>query len=102
DLPPPAQVASVHAQGLRPRGTDSWLAIGVMSRFAFRFSEQRQRPGFRYFAVPWLACRFPLSTLRLPPRDGLRMTRGQGDSPFLPCIGLPPTTTCQFLLAHSE
>ena len=29
------------------------------------------------------------------------MTRGQGDSPCLACIGLPPTTTCQFVLAHS-
>ena len=27
------------------------------------------------------------------------MTRGQGDSPFLPRIGLAPTTTCQFALA---
>ena len=32
----------------------------------------------------------------------VRMTRGQGDSPFLPRIGLPPTTTCQFVLAPSN
>ena len=39
-------------------------------------------------------------TLRIPPRGDIRMTRGQGDSPFLPRIGLTPTTTCQFVLAH--
>ena len=73
-----------------------------MSHVAFRLSEQRRRPRFIDFAVQWLACRFPLSTLRVSPRDETRMTRGQGDSPFLPCIGLPPTTTCQFVLAHSD
>src|ERR1019366_3483882 len=31
----------------------------------------------------------------------VRMTRGQGDSPFLPRIGLPPNTTRQFVLALS-
>ncbi len=44
---------------------------------------------------------FPLSTLRCPPRDEQRMTRGQDGSLLLSCIGLSPTITCQFVLAHS-
>src|SRR5881409_1426712 len=37
----------------------------------------------------------PLSTLRLRPRERLRMTRGQGGSLFLSCIELSSTTLCQ-------
>lgn len=29
------------------------------------------------------------------------MTRGQDGSLLLPCMGLSPTITCQFVLAHS-
>ena len=43
----------------------------------------------------------PLSTLRNLPRDKPRMTRGQDGSLLLSCIGLSPTITCQFVLAHS-
>ena len=53
-----------------------------------------------HFAAPWLACRCPLSTLRYTPRDVQRMTRGQDGSLLLSCIGLSPTITCQFVLAH--
>jgi len=68
---------------------------------AFRIEEQRRHPGFENFAVQWLACRCPLSTLRCTPRDGQRMTRGQDGSLLLSCVGLSPTITCQFVLAHS-
>jgi len=54
------------------------------------------------FAAQWLACRCPLSTLRYIPRDMQRMTRGQDGSLLLSCIGLSPTITCQFVLAHSD
>ena len=37
----------------------------------------------------------PLSTLRLRPRERLRMTRGQGGSLLLSCIELSSTTLCQ-------
>ncbi len=53
-----------------------------------------------HFAAQWLACRCPLSTLRYTPRDAQRMTRGQDGSLLLPCVGLSPTITCQFVLAH--
>ena len=36
----------------------------------------------------------PLSTLRLAPRDVLRMTRGQSGLLFLYCCGLSPFTLC--------
>ena len=39
--------------------------------------------------------RSPLSTLRLRPRERLRMTRGQDGSLFLSCIELSSTTLCQ-------
>ena len=52
------------------------------------------------FAAQWLACRFPLSTLRSTPRDVQRMTRGLSDSPFLPSIELPSTTIYRLTLAH--
>jgi len=38
------------------------------------------------FAAQYLACQFPLSTLRRRPRGRLRMTRGQRDSPLLLCL----------------
>jgi hypothetical protein len=37
----------------------------------------------------------PLSTLRLAPRDALRMTRGQSGLLFLSCSGLSPSTLCR-------
>ena len=43
------------------------------------------------FAAQWLACRFPLSTLRHTPHGAYRMTRGQSDSPFLLRIELSST-----------
>ena len=43
----------------------------------------------------------PPSTLRYTPRYGQRMTRGQDSSLLLSCIGLSPTITCQFVLAHT-
>src|SRR5712692_1936401 len=43
---------------------------------------------------------FPLLTLRPAPHDALRMTRGQDDLPFLSCIELSSTISCQLVLAH--
>src|SRR3989338_6366189 len=83
-------------------GSTQGLRFVVMCRIAFRLSVQRRHPGVNNFAAQWLACRFPLSTLRLPPRDDKRMTRGQDDSPLPSRIGLSPTTTCQFVLAHTD
>ena len=47
------------------------------------------------FAAQWLACRFPLSTLRQLPRGRHRMTRGRNDSPFPFRIELSSTISCQ-------
>ena len=54
------------------------------------------------FAIQCLACQSLLSTLRLNPHDFSRMTRGRDVSPLLSRIGLSPTTTCQFVLAHPD
>ena len=40
--------------------------------------------------------RVPLSTLRLPPYDRRRMTRGQDDWLGLSCVTLSFTTFCRF------
>jgi hypothetical protein len=52
------------------------------------------------FAAQDLAYRFPLSTLRLRPRERTRMTRGRSNSPFLLRIELSSTISCQLVLAH--
>lgn len=52
------------------------------------------------FAAQYLACRFPLSTLRLRPHGRIRMTRGRSDSLLLLRIELSSTISCQLLLAH--
>ena len=52
------------------------------------------------FAAQYLACRFPLSTLRLRPHERTRMTRGRSDSLLLLRIELASTISCQLLLAH--
>ena len=101
DLPAPVQVTSRHAQGLRPRRIMQRTRDCALAYIAFRIGVQRRHPGFNHFAVQWLACRCPLSTLRYTPRDEQRMTRGQDGSLLLSCIGLSPTITCQFVLAHT-
>jgi len=44
----------------------------------------------------------PLFTLRLPPRDGTRKTRGQDGSLLLSCRTLSFPTTCRFTPAHGR
>ncbi len=100
NLPGPAQKASRHAQGLRPRGIVCGLAINARIRVAFRLSVQRRHPEVPDFAAQWLACRFPLSTLGATPHGVTPMTRGRNESPFLFRIELSSTTFCQFVLAH--
>ena len=78
------------------------LAIVVMSRFAFRLFEQRQHPRIVISRLDGWPAGFPCQRFASHLAMRVRMTRGQGDSPFLPRIGLPPTTTCQFVLAHSN
>src|SRR5580692_7122816 len=53
------------------------------------------------FAVLYLTCRFPLSTLRWHPHECPRMTRGRNDSPFLFRIELSSTIYCQLAGALS-
>ena len=64
-----------------------------MSHFAFRLFEQRQRPRIVISRLDGWPAGFPCQRFASHLAMRLRMTRGQGDSPFLPRIGLPPTTT---------
>ena len=73
-----------------------------MSHFAFRLFEQRQRPRIVISRLDGWPAGFPCQRFASHLAMRVRMTRGQGDSPFLPRIGLPPTTTCQFVLAPSN
>ena len=59
DLPVPVHGVSARAQGLRPRGTLERLAHNVVLGVAFRFTEQRRRPGHAYLAAQWLARAYP-------------------------------------------
>jgi hypothetical protein len=71
-----------------------------MSHFAFRSFKQRQRPRIVISRLDGWPAGFPCQRFASHLAMRVRMTRGQGDSPFLPRIGLAPTTTCQFVLAH--
>ena len=73
-----------------------------MSHFAFRLFEQRQRPRIVISRLDGWPAGFPCQRFASHLAMRVRMARGQGDSPFLPRIGLPPTTTCQFVLAPSN
>ncbi len=73
-----------------------------MSHVAFRLSEQRQRPRIMISRFNGWPAGFPCQRFASHLAMRVRMTRGQGDAPFLPRIGLTPTTTCQFVLALSD
>ncbi len=66
DLPVPVRKVSTHTQGLRLRGSGSWLASSASSRFAFRITQRRRPPGFGDFAAQWLVCVCPCQRFARP------------------------------------
>src|SRR5438067_5635067 len=90
-----------HAWGLGLRGIHSWLTSIASHVIAFRLAERRRHPGREGFrsSIPCLPV--PLSTLRSPPYDDFRMTRGQDGALFLSCRTLSFPIPCRFIPAHS-
>ena len=80
DLPVPVRKASVRAQGLRPRGVGTSLAISICSVLPSDQVDVVGTPEQTLFRGSIPGPHFPLSTLRLQPYDCTRMTRGRCDS----------------------
>ena len=57
-----------------------------MSHVAFRLSVQRQRPRFKISRFHGWPAGFPCQRFALHLAMSARMTRGQGDSPFIPSL----------------
>ncbi len=77
DLPVPVQKASRHAQGLRPRGVNTLLALAKRIMLPSVRHKAVGTPFFATFRGSIPGPFFPLSTLRLYPYGHLRMTRGR-------------------------
>jgi hypothetical protein len=92
DLPVPARKASMRAQGLRPRGAGTSLAISTCSVLPSDQVDVVGTPKQTLFRGSIPGPHFPLSTLRLVPCDSKRMTRGRCDSLDLHRVKLSFTT----------
>ncbi len=102
DLPVPVREASVRAQGLRPRGAETHLAISMRSVLPSEQVDAVGTPEQTLFRGSIPGPHFPLSTLRLLPYDRRRMTRGRCDSLNLHRMKLSFTTSRRFLPAHQR
>jgi len=100
-LPVPAQDASVHVRGLRPRGASARLAITPDRVWPSVVSHHVGAP-FLVFRGSIPDLHVPRSTLHLNDYSFLCMTGGQSGSLFLDCIELAPTTPCRFIPAHGQ
>jgi hypothetical protein len=96
DLPVPVRKASVRARGLRPRGARTPLAISICSVLPSEQVDAVGTPKQTLFRGSIPGPHFPLSTLRLPPYNGKRMTRGRCDSLNLHRMKLSFTTLRRF------
>ena len=69
---------------------------------SFRLPLLATRPAsrLRFFEAQYPSPPMPLFTLRMPPRDDTRKTRGQDCLLFLSCRTLSFPTTCRFIPAH--
>ena len=98
-LPVPAQGASVHVRGLRPRGASDRLAIASATVLPSVVSQHVGAPNLVFrSSIPDLHT--PLLTLHLNDYSLRRITWGRSGSLFLERIGLAPTTPCRFMPAH--
>jgi hypothetical protein len=96
DLPVPVRKASMRAQGLRPRGAGTSLAIPICSVLPSDQVDVVGTPKQTLFRGSIPGPHFPLSTLRLQPYDRKRMTRGRCDSLNLHRMKLSFTTFRRF------
>ena len=95
-LPVPVRKASVHAQGLRPRGAITYLAISIGYVLPSVHVDAVGTPKLTLFRGSIPGLHVPLPTLRAPPYGRTRMTRGQCDSLSLHCMKLSFTTFRRF------
>jgi hypothetical protein len=87
-LPVPVRKASVHAQGLRPRGAITSLAISICYVSPSVHVDAVGTPKYTLFRGSIPGLHVPLPTLRAPPCGCARMARGQCDSLSLHCMKL--------------
>jgi hypothetical protein len=79
----------------------STARVSADDRVAFPFCVQGRRPDLVLrSSIPGPP--MPLSTLRPPPRDDARKTRGQDGSLLLSCGTLSFPATCRFIPAHTQ
>jgi hypothetical protein len=95
-LPVPVRKASVHAQGLRPRGAITSLAISICYVLPSVLVDAVGTPKHTLFRGSIPGLHVPLPTLRAPPYGCTRMARGQCDSLSLHCMKLSFTTFRRF------
>jgi hypothetical protein len=86
----------MRAQGLRPRGAETSLAISICSVLPSDQVDVVGTPEQTLFRGSIPGPHFPLSTLRLQPYDCKRMTRGRCDSLNLHRMKLTFTTFRRF------
>jgi len=96
DLPVPVRKASVRAQGLRPRGAITSLAISICYVLPSVHLDAVGTPKLTCFRGSIPGLHVPLPTLRAPPYGSTRMARGQCDSLCLHCMKLSFTTFRRF------
>ena len=102
DLPVPVRKASVRAQGLRPRGTVTSLAITLCYVLPSEHFDAVGTPELTCFRGSIPGPHIPLPTLRAPPYGCTRMARGRCDSLSLHRMKLSFTTFRRFVPAHQN
>ena len=80
-------------------GSRGGLALCPCS-FRLPLLATRQASRLRFFEAPYPSPPMPLVTLRMPPRDDTRKTRGQDGLLLLSCRTLSFPTTGRFIPAH--
>jgi hypothetical protein len=96
DLPVPVRETSMRAQGLRPRGAETSLAISICFVLLSDQIDGVGTPEQTLFRGSIPGPHFPLSTLRPQPYDTRRITRGRCDSLNLHRMKLSFTTSRRF------
>src|SRR5215831_17816090 len=94
-LPVLAHEVSLHAWGLRLRGTAAHSRCRAQ-QCCLLVGRHHGLPETRDFGAQYLACRYPCPTLQAQPYDCPHMARGQGGSLHLPCTTLSFATSCRF------
>ncbi len=101
-LPVLARGVSVHARGLRPRGTSQHLAVATLEMWPSASDHGVGVPEFGPFRGSIPDLHVPLSTLRTDPCGPSRMTRGRCGSLRLHRATLAFAAPRRFIPAHGD